>query len=107
MDRTRLSPGNCPCVSSGQTRLLQSRSPLEPRPAPGMELDPIGTRELKCSCSRVGCTSRKELHAARVPPQENEIGSTRSIITVLSVKAPASAAHFTRGTHASTRRDVG
>ena len=54
MDRARLSPGNCPCLSSDQTRLLQSRRPLERRPAGGMGLGTVSARELGCSGSRAG-----------------------------------------------------
>jgi hypothetical protein len=61
MDRARLSPGNCPCLSSGQTRLLQPGRPLERRPAPGMELGTVSARELGCSGSRAGCSDAKPI----------------------------------------------
>ena len=61
MDRARLSPGNCPCLSSGQTRLLQSGRPLERRPAPGMGLDSISARQLSCSGSRAGGSDAKRI----------------------------------------------
>src|SRR4029077_15202530 len=57
MDRARLSPGNCPCLSSGQTRVLQSGRPLERRPAPGMGLGTVSACELSCSASRAGCVN--------------------------------------------------
>ena len=81
MDRARLSPGNCSCLSSGQARLLQSGRPLERRPAPGMGLDPVSAHDLKCRGGRVGgSASRKELHATRVPPQEMKSPLPPSII---------------------------
>ena len=61
MDRARLSPGNCPCFPSGQTRLLQSGRSLERRPAGGMGLGTVSPRELTCSRSRAGCSDPERI----------------------------------------------
>jgi len=61
MDRARLSPGNCPCLPSGQTRLLQSRRPLERRPARGMGLGTVSARELSCCGGRAGCSDSERI----------------------------------------------
>ena len=63
MDRTRLSPGNCSRLSSGQARLLQSGRSLERRPAPGMGLDSVSAHDLKRRGSPCRCINQAALEA--------------------------------------------